>query len=179
MADGTCWIYRAPATTLPAWQVLRRVQPALDLCVADDSGALRLQLPPGLAPLPVDQLPPGTDCLQAERTRVIAGPATGQAAPWHYVVETDVLPAFEDEFNAWYDTEHLPGLASVPGVVQALRLRRLDGRPVYHACYDLAQREAFNSPPWLAVRSTPWSDRVRAAFRDTRRVFYRRVLATD
>ena len=35
----------------------------------------------------------------------------------------------EAEFNAWYDKEHLPGLAAVPGVVRAVRLRRLDGRP--------------------------------------------------
>ena len=31
-------------------------------------------------------------------------------------------PAFEEEFNAWYDTEHLPERPAVPGFETALRL---------------------------------------------------------
>ena len=44
-----------------------------------------------------------------------------QHAPYHYVVETDVLPGHEDDLNAWYAQEHLPGLAAVPGTVRAAR----------------------------------------------------------
>jgi len=36
-------------------------------------------------------------------------------------------------------------------------------------------RAAFNSAPWLAVRGTPWSSRVRPHFIHTRRTMYRRV----
>lgn len=172
-----CWVYRAPAATLPAWERLRIARPELDLCLSDDGSALRILLPPGAAALA--QLPEATEPLRTECTLAIDGASAGESAPWHYVVETDVLPEFEAEFNAWYDQEHLPGLAAVPGVVRAMRLRRLDGRPVYHACYDFARREAFGSPPWLAVRATPWSTRVRAAFRDTRRILHRRVLRSD
>jgi hypothetical protein len=168
-----CWIYRSPADSLHAWQALRRTRPELDLCAAEDGGVLRIQLPAG-AP-PIASPPSSAERLQTERTRVIEGSSAGEPAPWLYVVETDVLPEFEAEFNAWYDEEHLPGLAAVPGVVRATRLRRIDGNPVHHACYDLAQRDAFGSPRWVAVRATPWSTRVRAAFRDTRRVMHRRV----
>lgn len=143
---------------------------ALDLCVADDGSHWRALWPAGLAP------PPEAECLPLLPLQAITGAAAGEAAPWLYVVETDVLPAMEAEFHAWYEHEHLPGLAAVPGVVGAQRWRRADGGgPAYHACYELAQREALGSPPWLAVRATPWSTRVRAAFRATRRVLYRRL----
>lgn len=100
--------------------------------------------------------------------------------PWHYVVATDVQPDAEQDFNDWYDHEHLRGLASVPGVARASRYRIVEGAgPRYHACYDLADRSAFNGPAWLAVRATPWSDRVRPNFLNTRRTMYRRWMEQD
>jgi hypothetical protein len=103
-------------------------------------------------------------CLQE-----VAGASAGRVATHHYVVETDVLPELENELNAWYAQEHLPGLAAVPGTVRAARYIDLAGSPRYYACYDLAGPEALGSPAWLAVRATPWSSRVRPAFRNTRR----------
>jgi len=102
----------------------------------------------------------------------LAGAATGARCVAHYVVETDVDAAHEDDFNAWYDAEHLPGLAAVPGVIRAFRYRRVTGAPRYGAAYDLAAQSAFGSPAWLAVRATPWSSRVRPAFRNTTRTMY-------
>lgn len=119
---------------------------------------------------------PGLSLVKLDSLQDLAGEAQGQDAPWHYVVATDVLLAQEADFNAWYGTEHLPGLAAVPGVARAARYHVLDeGGPAYHACYDLADRAAFNSAPWLAVRGTAWSSRVRPAFFNTRRTMYRRV----
>ena len=51
-------------------------------------------------------------CLQ-----VLDGASVGRVAPYHYVVETDVMPEVEEELNAWYSQEHLPGLASVAGAL--------------------------------------------------------------
>ena len=104
----------------------------------------------------------------------LAGASAGEPAPFRYVVETDVLAESEADLNAWYDREHLPGLASVPGTVRALRFRS-DGHPRYHSCYDLARTETLGSPAWLAVRGTAWSDRVRPAFFNTRRTMFRTV----
>ena len=109
------------------------------------------------------------ECLQE-----LDGASAGQAAAYHYVVETDVLPEYEDDLNAWYAQEHLPGLASVPGTMRAARYVDTAGSPRYYACYDLASPDILGCPAWLAVRETAWSSRVRPAFRNTRRTMFRR-----
>ena len=91
------------------------------------------------------------------------------------MVWSDIDAEFEAEFNRWYDDEHLPGLASVPGTVRARRYRNRDGSPRYHACYDLVEPGTLGSPRWLAVRATPWSARMRPAFRNTTRTLFRRL----
>lgn len=60
-------------------------------------------------------------------------------------------------------------MAGVPGTVRAGR------SPRHHACYGLRTQETLGSPPWLAVRATDWSSRVRPAFRNTKRTMFRRV----
>ncbi len=125
---------------------------------------------------PAVPMPLGTLVVRLEQTLALAGEAHGRDTRWHYVVATDVLSEHEEDFNTWYDTEHLPGLAAVSGVVRATRSRVVEGTgPLYHAAYDLAERDAFNGPAWLVVRGTPWSSRVRPNFRNTRRTMYRRL----
>lgn len=71
--------------------------------------------------------------------------------------------AFEEEFNAWYDTEHLPERLAVPGFETALRFVSLSGHPRYLAMYDLARAEVLDSPEYLRVafkNSSPWTLRV-------------------
>jgi hypothetical protein len=127
------------------------------------------------------QVAPAAGWASVQRLELLsshAGASAGQAAPWHYVVATDVEPGWEQEFNDWYDTEHLPGLAAVPGSALACRLRNLDDGPRYHACYRLASPQAMEHPAWLAVRHTAWSDRVRPRLRNTERLMFR-VLAEE
>jgi len=124
----------------------------------------------------LNELAPGAHARVLHRTLDLPGASAGQEAPWHYIVETDVLPEAEADLNAWYDQEHLPGLASVPGTVRAQRWECRDESPRYLACYDLHTQETFGSPPWLAVRATDWSSRVRPSFRNTRRTMFRKIL---
>jgi hypothetical protein len=107
------------------------------------------------------------ECLQS-----IDGRASGAPPLYHYTVETDVAPEHERELNAWYEQEHLPGLADVPGTIRALRYRRLSGGPLYLACYDLVSPGTLERPEWLAVRHTAWSSRVRPHFCNTRRTMH-------
>ncbi|MGE8705997.1 MAG: hypothetical protein ACN6O5_25220 [Achromobacter sp.] len=122
------------------------------------------------------ELAPGAHARVLHLTLDLPGASAGKEAPWHYIVETDVLPEAEADLNAWYDQEHLPGLASVPGTVRAQRWECRDESPRYLACYDLHTQETFGSPPWLAVRATDWSSRVRPSFRNTRRTMFRKIL---
>jgi hypothetical protein len=46
--------------------------------------------------------------------------------------------AIEEEFNDWYDTEHVPERAAIRGFESALRFVCIDGWPRYLAVYDLA-----------------------------------------
>jgi hypothetical protein len=104
------------------------------------------------------------------------GASAGARAAYHYVVATDVEPGWDKELHTWYEKEHMPGLAAVPGNVQCARLRNVDGAPRYHACYDLVEPQVLERPEWLAVRHTEWSGRVRPHFRNTVRVMFRTVL---
>ena len=69
----------------------------------------------------------------------------------------------EDEFNAWYDEEHIPALAGVPGTLAARRFRSADGRASTHkyiAMYHISSPEVSKSDAWREAVETPWTARV-------------------
>ena len=86
-----------------------------------------------------------------------------------YVVEMDPESGWQEELFSWYDQEHLPGLASVPGSIAATRCINLDHSPFSIAFYDLTSPEVLGCEPWLKVRNTAWSDRVRPHFTNVKR----------
>ena len=108
-----------------------------------------------------------------EKQFELPGASAGAAPAFHYVVEMDPETGWHDELMRWYDTEHMPGLASVPGAILATRLFNHDHGPLSIACYDLVSPDTLGSPPWLAVRASTWSDRVRPHFMHTRRTMFR------
>ena len=91
---------------------------------------------------------------------------------FHYVVEMDPEAGWMPELSDWYDTEHMPGLATVPGCVRASRYLNHDHGPLSLACYDLVTQDTLGSPPWLAVRETEWSSRMRPRFTNTIRTMF-------
>lgn len=96
---------------------------------------------------------------------------------WLYVVHTDVPDDVAAEYNDWYDREHLPRLARVPGVVRARRFVACNASPRYFTAYDLADRDAFTSPQGLQARKTPWTEKMRNLFSNTRRFTGRLIVA--
>lgn len=100
------------------------------------------------------------------------GSSAGEPPSRHYVVETDPEVGWHDEIVRWYDEEHMPGLAAVPGCVRAMRALNLGAGPRSLAAYDLVAADVLGSPPWLAVRGTAWSDRTRPHFTNTRRTMF-------
>jgi hypothetical protein len=113
------------------------------------------------------------DVSRLELVQDLAGASQGVAPERHYVVETDPEEGWDEDIVRWYTEEHLPGLAGVPGTIRARRFVNHDGGPRSHACYALASEETLGCPPWLAVRGTAWSSRVRPHFTNTRRTMMR------
>ncbi len=115
--------------------------------------------------------PSGTevDASRLELLQDTPAHSQGAQAHRHYVVETDPEEGWDEEIARWYVHEHMPGLASVPGCVDARRFRSHDAGPASHACYSLLTEDTLGSPPWLAVRHSEWSSRVRPHFTNTRR----------
>jgi hypothetical protein len=72
----------------------------------------------------------------------------------------DVPPEHEAEFNRWYDEEHVPLLAKVPGVLTARRFFDPKGKPRYIALYELDNDKARDRPEWQAALATPWARRI-------------------
>jgi hypothetical protein len=98
---------------------------------------------------------------------------SAETAPhFHYVVEMDPEAGWMPEISRWYDQEHMPGLAAVPGSVLAMRLLNHDSGPLSLACYDLLSAETLGSPDWLAVRASQWSDITRPHFTNTKRTMF-------
>jgi len=69
----------------------------------------------------------------------------------------------EEEFNAWYDTEHLPERLSIPGFLSARRWVAdcNPGEGKYLATYELESPAVLLSPRYLSFfeKPTPWTQR--------------------
>jgi hypothetical protein len=72
------------------------------------------------------------------------------------------------EFNEWYNTEHLPQLGAVPGVLSARRYRASDtaSERRYLALYHLRDGAVSRSDAWSNAANTSWTERMRPHFRD-------------
>ena len=54
-----------------------------------------------------------------------------------FMVYVDIDAQHAQEFNEWYNKEHLPEFLSVPGILSAARYEAVKGGPQYLACYEL------------------------------------------
>jgi hypothetical protein len=130
-----------------------------------------------LSPASPGPVVPGMSLVRIEQTLALDGEAQGRECSLALRRGYGCSAAQEVDFNAWYDTEHLAGLAAVPGVARATRyrvVRRAPGRGTTRAM--TWRSEALQqSRRGMAVRGTPWSSRVRPGFFNTRRTMYRRL----
>jgi len=90
---------------------------------------------------------------------------------WLQLVMMNIEPANEDEFNEWYEAEHVARIAAVaPEFVSVQRLEAIEGAPRHHALWRLTDRKAPERDPWLSASETPWTTRIRRFMRDRRRL---------
>jgi hypothetical protein len=101
--------------------------------------------------------------LRYEGEQILPGDAIAPAnAGGLLLVGMTPAPDVEAAFNAWYDREHVPALANVPGVLRARRYRSSGGGTKYVALYHLEAPGVVDTPAWKqASASTPMPQRVR------------------
>ena len=115
------------------------------------------------------------------------------ASKAHYVfiASMDVDPEKEDLFNEIYDTEHVPLLLKVPGVISAKRYKTepltvfvrgekqtvvVENEPRYSAVYEIESPKVLVSDAWAkAVDNGRWPTEVRPYVRN-RRLVLRRLI---
>src|ERR1700676_2987947 len=72
-------------------------------------------------------------------------------------------PVIEQEFNDWYDTDHIPERIVIDGFLTGRRFVCVDGYPRYMAHYDLRSLDVLTSPEYLKLKTerlSPWSVRM-------------------
>lgn len=77
-----------------------------------------------------------------------------QQPPYFYMVTFEIAPEDEALFNEIYDTEHIPNLLQVEGVLGIVRFRDRETTPAgwiqYSALYLLTEPDLPASPQWRA-----------------------------
>ena len=71
--------------------------------------------------------------------------------------------ALEEEFNAWYDTEHVPERRRTPGFINCERWVGADNPKISIATYDLESLDVLKSDAYRRIGGenlSPWSKRV-------------------
>jgi hypothetical protein len=77
----------------------------------------------------------------------------------------DTTPAREDEFNDWYDLEHVPERMRVPGFLNAQRWIGDENPKIAVATYDLETHAVLDSPEYQAIggaNGSVWTKRITA-----------------
>lgn len=100
------------------------------------------------------------------------------------VFTTNVDAAAEAEFNEWYDTEHIPRLSALPGVLMARRFKAAgpsiagSGDRKYVATYHLTSPEVCETSAWKEAALTPWTRKMLPHLKDSLRLRCRRYVRT-
>lgn len=97
-------------------------------------------------------------------------PGKGMLITW-----MNVDPAEEQDFNLWYDREHLAERVAIDGFLEARRWRAHQAPTKYFCTYSTETFEVLDSPAYRAVlaNQTDWSKKHISRFRDPGRVLGR------
>ena len=78
------------------------------------------------------------------------------------MVWVDVPEKDEDEFNHWYNEEHIAERLAIPGFLNAARYEATSSGPKHLACYEVESSEVLQSPEYLRVRelASEWTKRM-------------------
>ncbi len=88
------------------------------------------------------------------------------------IVRTDVAPEMEEEFNRWYNEEHIPGLLKVPGILWAKRGINTAGGQKYIAVYEHESIDVQHTPAYREAVETEWTKKIRPHMHNFTREVY-------
>lgn len=71
------------------------------------------------------------------------------------MVYADIPADKEEEFNRWYNEEHIDDVMAMPGFLNAARYVAVSGGPKYLACYELESPGVVNSPEHKGLLANP------------------------
>jgi hypothetical protein len=63
-------------------------------------------------------------------------------------------PSWEDRFNEWYDSDHIPARLAIDGFEAAQRYRAVDDKN-YLIIYDMTSLDVLKTPEYKVVRDEP------------------------
>ena len=76
------------------------------------------------------------------------------------MVMADIPADKEEDFNQWYNEEHLKELMSIPGVLNAARYEAIRSGPKHLACYELESPAVIETDAFKNRPRTEWGARV-------------------
>jgi hypothetical protein len=113
------------------------------------------------------------------------------AGRYIFVASMDVEPSKDALFNEVYDTEHVPNLLKVPGLIAVARFKRepvrlaiggeiktieFENEPRYSAVYEIESPEVLTSPTWAkAVEDGRWPAQVRPYTTNRKHTLFRKL----
>ena len=78
------------------------------------------------------------------------------------VVMVEIAPEHEDEFNRWYDEEHIPEKRATPGFRSARRFAHHEGGGRYLAVYEVDNPDVVTSPAYMSQPMSEWTRSIMA-----------------
>ncbi|MDI9979407.1 SDR family oxidoreductase [Rhodococcus sp. IEGM 1307] len=77
------------------------------------------------------------------------------------VTQGDIDPGHEDEFNLWFDTEHVPERANCPGFLSARRFQAVEGGPKYLAIYEVENLDVLDTDDYRTMKTpSEWQRKI-------------------
>ena len=89
------------------------------------------------------------------------------------VIWTDIKPEAEEDFNRWYDHQHLEERVGVPGFLNGRRYKAIGDAPAkYLAWYEVESPDVLGSDAYGARQANPteWTSRIMPEFLNVTRV---------
>ena len=113
------------------------------------------------ATAPTATAPTAASAGSGSATRTAGAVPSGMIAVWLHVA-----PEREEEFNAWYEREHIPQIVDLDGFVSGTRYFSDEAFPKFLALYETVDESVEASPGFQHVTThpSPWSGRIWSFF---------------